>query len=273
MSEIEATTPEPTATSAIDIGAIGGAVGQHVYRALPAVDRAEAIVNRLRGSISLGVLRPGDRLPSEAEMSESFGVSPATLRDALAQLRDAGLVETRRGRNGGTFVVDTPEPARAEVERKLAAYSVAELRDIGDQRSAISGMSARLAAARSSERDAARLTRLAQAVGAADSPGSRTRAHSRFWLELAVAAQSQRLLASELQLQLEIGDLLWTPLTHPLDHAQVAESLTEIASAVATHDAEAASSRVKERIRLDSFHLIDEKLTLALGQPEKGLNS
>ena len=251
-------------TTPIDLGSAPSSLGQHVYRALPEVDRAEAIKKRLRDSIALGVIRPGDRLPSEAEMSDSFGVSPATLRDALAQLREEGLVETRRGRNGGTFVVDTPELSRAEVERRLDRYSVVELRDIGDQRSAVSGMCARLAAARGNEQDAASLRRLALVLAEAATPGERARAHSRFWLELTVAAQSRRLIALELPLQLEIGPLLWTPLTHPLDHTAVSRSLVRIAEAIAEHDDEVASQRVSERIRQDSFHLIDEKLTLAM---------
>lgn len=259
--------PSFPATMPIDLGTTPTPLGQHVYRALPEVDRSDAIQQRLRGSIALGVIRPGDRLPSEAEMSESFGVSPATLRDALARLREEGLVETRRGRNGGTFVVDTPELSRTEVERRLDGYSVVELRDIGDQRTAVSGMCARLAAARGNEQDAASLHRLALALAEAATPGERARAHSRFWLELTVAAQSRRLLALELPLQLEIGALLWTPLAHPLDHQAVSRSLVRIAKAIAEHDDDAAARRVSERIRQDSFHLIDEKLTLAMASP------
>ncbi|MDO5051415.1 MAG: GntR family transcriptional regulator [Pseudoclavibacter sp.] len=270
MTDRSALDPAFPPTTPVALDAARGPLGQHVYRALPELDRAGAISARLRDSIALGVIRTGDRLPSEAEMSESFGVSPATLRDALAQLRDAGLVETRRGRNGGTFVVDAPEPSRRDVEDKLDAYSVVELRDIGDQRTAVSGMCARLAAARGNDDDAARLLRIAAALRGADSPGARARAHSRFWLELTVAAQSRRLLALELPLQLEIGELLWTPLTHPLDHLSVSDSLRAVAEAVADGDETLATARVVERIRQDAFHLIDEKLTLALARPQKG---
>lgn len=268
MSDHSALDPKFPATAPVALGEVRSALGEHVYRALPEVDRASAIVRRLHDSITLGVVRTGDRLPSEAEMSESFGVSPATLRDALAQLRDARLVETRRGRNGGTFIVDTPESSRTDVERRLDAYSVVELRDIGDQRNAISGMCARLAAARGSDRDASRLHRAAAALADAATPGERVRAHSRFWLELTVAAQSRRLLALELPLQLEIGELLWTPLTHPLDHVAVSASLQAISAAVAANDGDEAQARVSERIRQDAFHLIDEKLTLALARSE-----
>ena len=59
---------------------------------------------RLGQAIALGLLRPGDQFPRETKLARSLGISVVTLRGALAILREAGLVETRRGRAGGTFV-------------------------------------------------------------------------------------------------------------------------------------------------------------------------
>lgn len=262
--------PAHPPTAAIQLPTASSALDRHIYRALPAVDRVEAIVSRLHDSIAIGIIQTGDRLPSEAEMSESFGVSPASLREALAQLRDRGLVETRRGRNGGTFVVNTPVPTRDAVAAKLDTYSVADLRDIGDQRSAISGMCARLAATRSSEENCVRLRHLANELKDSASSDQQARFHSRFWLELSVAAQSRRLLALELPLQLEIADLLWTPLSRQRNIAAISDSLHQIIDAVAAREVDAAESRAIERIQQDSYHLIDEKLTLAMTRSAEG---
>lgn len=262
--------PAHPPTAAIKLPTASGALDQHIYRALPAVDRVEAVVSRLHDSIAIGIIQTGDRLPSEAEMSESFGVSPATLREALAQLRDRGLVETRRGRNGGTFVVDTPVSSRDAVSAKLDTYSVADLRDIGDQRSAISGMCARLAATRSSEDNCERLRHLANELRHAVSTDQQARVHSRFWLELTVAAQSRRLLALELPLQLEIADLLWTPISRQRNIEAISDSLHQIIDAIEARDGDAAESRTIERIQQDSYHLIDEKLTLAMTHSAEG---
>lgn len=65
-----------------------------------------AIADTLRDEIAAGSRRPGDRLPSEAELSERFGVNRHTLRRALAALADEGLVVTRRG--AGAFVASAP---------------------------------------------------------------------------------------------------------------------------------------------------------------------
>src|ERR1700730_4277230 len=56
----------------------------------------------LRDQIQTGELRPGAALPSEAALSQTFGVGRDAVRDALASLRNDGLVITTRGL--GTFV-------------------------------------------------------------------------------------------------------------------------------------------------------------------------
>lgn len=54
--------------------------------------------------IATGKLAPGSRLGSEREMSERFGVSRVTIRSAILPLTNAGVLERRTGRTGGTFV-------------------------------------------------------------------------------------------------------------------------------------------------------------------------
>jgi DNA-binding GntR family transcriptional regulator len=60
------------------------------------------LVNILRQSMAAGILRPGDQLPSEAQLCERYGVSPMTVRRAINMLVDQGIVITEQGR--GTFV-------------------------------------------------------------------------------------------------------------------------------------------------------------------------
>lgn len=65
----------------------------------------ESTVQRLAQAIKLGAVPLGERLPSERELAERLQVSRVTLREAIKALRDAGFLDTRRGRSGGTFVV------------------------------------------------------------------------------------------------------------------------------------------------------------------------
>src|SRR5258708_2941854 len=64
--------------------------------------RSVAIRNRLVLQIERGELREGDRLPSEPRLAENFGVSRATVREALRSLVDDGLLRRRQG--SGTYV-------------------------------------------------------------------------------------------------------------------------------------------------------------------------
>src|ERR671928_1717465 len=65
---------------------------------------SEEISERIRAAIVEGRLRPGDRLPPERELTERFGVSRVSVRDALRILEASGLIEIRVGARGGAFV-------------------------------------------------------------------------------------------------------------------------------------------------------------------------
>ncbi|MGO1074938.1 GntR family transcriptional regulator [Inquilinus sp. CA228] len=73
--------------------------------------------------IACGELSPGERLPSVRELAESLAVAPMTVALVYRGLREAGLIETRRGR--GSFVAESGEPRRrprteiAEIQRRL----------------------------------------------------------------------------------------------------------------------------------------------------------
>lgn len=64
--------------------------------------RYRAIANDLRAQIESGDLKSGDLLPSESALRERYGVARGTVRQALAELRGAGLVEAVHGK--GQFV-------------------------------------------------------------------------------------------------------------------------------------------------------------------------
>lgn len=67
-------------------------------------DLSAAIAERIRQDILSGALVADDRLPSESELSETHGVSRATVREALKRLAAQSLIRTKRGATGGAFV-------------------------------------------------------------------------------------------------------------------------------------------------------------------------
>ncbi|WP_298491443.1 GntR family transcriptional regulator [uncultured Maritimibacter sp.] len=67
-------------------------------------DLSAQIADAIRAAIVAGTLRVDERLPSEAELSDSFGVSRPTVREALKRLAAQNLIRTQRGATGGAFV-------------------------------------------------------------------------------------------------------------------------------------------------------------------------
>ncbi|MBA3910057.1 MAG: GntR family transcriptional regulator [Rhodobacter sp.] len=65
---------------------------------------SHSVVRQIEQLILRGILRAGERLPSERDMAEKLGVSRPSLRDAIADLSDRGLLTSRAG--SGVFVAE-----------------------------------------------------------------------------------------------------------------------------------------------------------------------
>lgn len=222
--------------------------------------RADEVVQRISEAIHLGLLGDGERLPSEVELAAQFGVAPMTMRDALAALRDEGLVETRRGRNGGSFVRRPQSPPTGPIRHRLASMTISGLRDLMDEHQGVAGQAARLAAERASASNVRRLFTLTEQLGAAAGLGDRIRADCRFHIELAVASQSARLTRREVGLQAEVSGMLWLPVGTGVDVAAHVEEHHAIAAAVLAEDGAEARRLAEEHVagslrRLAASHL------------------
>jgi DNA-binding GntR family transcriptional regulator len=94
----------------------------------------------LKRRVTEGELRPGDRLPTIKELTERYGVSPATVQAALRLLREDGVTHSWQGR--GTYVSepstarpgsqDEAVPSAAEIMSALDGIQD-ELRDLRDR--------------------------------------------------------------------------------------------------------------------------------------------
>ena len=225
--------------------------------------RAETVARRLARSIRLGLLLDGDRLPAESDLAGQFGVSPVTLREALATLREMGLVETRRGRRGGSFVRAPQEPQPGHLVRPLRLLSLHELRDVGDHRAAVAGATAKLAAERALPGDVATLREHAGRLPGAATMTERRRADARIHIEIAAAAQSPRLTRAEMELWSEVGDLVWLPVRDDAVAAIAGEHETLI-DAIENRDPGRARQVAEQHVLAETARLIE----LRLGLPE-----
>jgi DNA-binding FadR family transcriptional regulator len=121
----------------------------------------EQVADQLRELIMTGQLAPGERLPNEALLAREFGVSRATIREALRVLAAQNLLRTAKGAGGGSYVtiptVDhISEFLRSNINLLTESQDVT-LAELIEARLLLEVPAARLAAERRSEADLDRL--------------------------------------------------------------------------------------------------------------------
>jgi DNA-binding FadR family transcriptional regulator len=78
---------------------------QPIFRPVEQLRARELVAEQIRRQIALRLVSPGQSLPPERELARLFGVGRATVQQAIELLEREQLLESRRGRSGGTFVV------------------------------------------------------------------------------------------------------------------------------------------------------------------------
>lgn len=121
----------------------------------------EQVADQLRDLIVGGELSPGERLPNEAVLAREFGVSRATVREALRVLAAQNLIRTAKGAAGGSYVtLPTVDHISAFVHANVNILTESEhvtLEELLEARELLEVPAARLAAQRRSELDLKRL--------------------------------------------------------------------------------------------------------------------
>lgn len=228
-----------------------------VFASLGDEGRAKLVEERIVSGISAGILLDGDRLPSENELAAALGVATMTAREALISLRTRGLVVTRRGREGGTFIT-LPQGDRASLLRdRLASMSRVELRDLAIHYAAIAATAAELAANAADEQD----IEILRGLLAGGPVGSQRRGTvvGNFLLELASLSQSARLTREHVRLHTDFGSLLSLAHADSEFDAKMIALCGEIVDAVASVDPARARNLVGEYVRSGVTWLIREQ--------------
>ncbi len=112
---------------------------------------AQGVVRQIELLILRGLLRPGERLPPERELAERMGVSRPSLREAIAELQERGLVVTRAG--AGVYVAEMLGSAFSEALIQLLARHQEAVFDYVSFRRDLEGMAAERAARFGSDTD------------------------------------------------------------------------------------------------------------------------
>ncbi|TMC46098.1 MAG: FadR family transcriptional regulator [Chloroflexi bacterium] len=207
------------------------------------------IVSQIERAIFDGELQTGDRLESERELAERFGVSRITVRDALRVLEARGLVHVKVGASGGAFVSETNVDQVAESISTMIQLRRMTLSGVAEARTVVETATSELAAERA---DPAAILRIEQSVEKGRSvvreQAPHTEASMDFHVAVADAAKNELLAATVAAYR----DLLVQTL-HDMRDVRSAKTTQkaheEILEAIRSHDPEAARKLMLEHLQ------------------------
>jgi DNA-binding FadR family transcriptional regulator len=240
----------------VDLGPVLEAAADPATTTLVAVRRVrkayEQVADQLRSLIIGGHLAVGDRLPNETELAKEFGVSRATVREALRTLAAQRLILTAKGAGGGTYVANPgldfiSEFLQANINLLTETHHITLL-ELLEAREHLEVFAAKLAAERRTKTELLRLRdsvpSVQEAMGKQERFGFNINFHS-IMMEISgngLLYLSALPVFSVLQTNLARGELTekW--------HKDVSRQHAHIADAIEAGDGNAASDLMKSHL-------------------------
>ncbi|MFD6344755.1 FadR/GntR family transcriptional regulator [Streptomyces roseolus] len=215
-----------------------------VLRPVRAGNGFEEALEQLLQVVRLGLVPDGGRLPAERELAERMGISRVTLREVLKVLQEQGLVESRRGRYGGTFVLPRPQGLdEAGLRRRITAV---DMEDALRFREVLEVGAAGLCAGQGLDAAGAERLRAALAATRDAPPADYRRQDTLLHLTLAELSGSPSLTAQYAAVRATVNDLLdrIPLLVRNLEHSQ--HQHTALVEAVLDGEADTAREVMRE---------------------------
>lgn len=211
------------------------------------------LVESLERRIALGDLAVGARLPTEAQLAETFSVSRTVVREAVAQLRARGLVRSRQG--VGVFVAQAaPAPSTGEALLRGDARSLPEILDLLEFRAAVETEAAGAAALRHSPRQGGEIQAAHEAMARAVAAGEAA-VDADFALHLAICAATNNPVYAEVLQYLGSKTIPRSRLTAETPErvaaylGKVVQEHAAIVAAIESRDAEAARAAMRRHLQ------------------------
>ncbi len=212
----------------------------------------EQVADQLRELVMTGELTPGQRLPSEATLAADFGVSRATIREALRVLAAQSLIRTSKGAAGGSFVtLPTVDYISSFVHANvnlLTETKLVTLEELLEARELVEVPAARLAAIRRTDEDIERL-RASVPDDAGRLGNAEEFTHNAEFHSCLLGASRNTLLTVSAE---PIFSVLQTNLARSTlgreFHRAIHAHHLRILEAVAAHDADGAASEMREHL-------------------------
>lgn len=113
----------------------------------------EGVSNDIRSRVDRGELKPGDKLSSERDLAEQYGVSRSAVREALRSLERGGVIELRKGPKGGTFIRQVDAGLVTESLNDAITFAGVSIASLTESRTIVMTAVARLACERGTDSD------------------------------------------------------------------------------------------------------------------------
>lgn len=212
----------------------------------------EAVRDGLRAEILSDAMKAGDKLPSEARLTERFGVSRTVVREAIASLRADGLVAARQG--AGVFVLER-KPSPAQPFQAVDPERISHMIEMLELRATVEIEAARLAAIRRSPAQEEEILQRMHTIEALIEQGApTTEADFAFHMAIAEAtnnprfAEFLRLMGASMipraALQKDRAEV-----SSPAYLAHIADEHRAIAEAISNRDERAASHAMRTHLK------------------------
>ncbi len=216
----------------------------------------EYVAEQVQRHIALRLIAPGESLPSERELAATFGVGRPTIQHALRLLEADRLVETRRGRRGGTFVSVPSEDSEA-MDDLLARVlrQREELEQVLVYRRVIEPRVAREAARARRREDVDAMSRAIDAMAHAYSEADYMCHDTEFHLAIARATRNVFLLRAIEDVRMALNDAVSLLPESDTWHRRLGGEHEAIASAVASRDGEAAEQAMDLHVAASELSL------------------
>ena len=209
----------------------------------------EYVAGQIRRQIGLGIIAAGQSLPPERELMRMFGVGRGTVQLAIGVLEADRLIETRRGRSGGSFVLAPNDESATLDFRVLEVAQSAELiAEAIDYRLVVEPAAARLAAAGRTEAQLAEIGAAADRAARAGSDAEFMRRDTAFHLAIARATGNRFLLDAVEQTRLHLNSVLALLPDDEAEHRRSAQEHDAILSALTGRDAELAGELMRAHV-------------------------
>ncbi|MER5428529.1 FCD domain-containing protein [Streptomyces sp. NPDC002588] len=185
---------------------LGGAPSPEL-RPVRVASAVDEVSDRLLTAIAVGDFLPGQRLPAERELTILLKVSRPTVREAIGRLQAVGVVEIRRGRNGGAYVRDSWTESSAAAVRHTLLPRWTEFEQLFDLRGLVEGMVAATAARRRRPHDLEAMREALAAYLSARTPRDEQTADSAFHHAVCAATGNPQIvtLSRDLLARISLG--------------------------------------------------------------------